>query len=102
MASRAVCVSKMFSPDLFLRDSANRLVNYLDRLPEADVEVDFTAVNSISRSFAHQYITDKNLSKKKITEKNVPENVKKMFTVVAETPLKTSRLNLASIRMIAL
>ena len=51
-------------------------------MAENKMQIDFSDVLSISRSFAHQYVTRRKKSQKRITEINLPENVEKMFRVV--------------------
>lgn len=97
-----VMIKEQISVDLALRDSVDIFFDYLDSIPQKEIVVDFNSVKSISRSFAHEYITRKNHSKKSITETNVPDNVKKMFYVVEQPAEKTLVFDLRTTRAITL
>lgn len=97
-----ILIKERVSVDLALRNSADDLFEYLESLPEKEIIIDFVGVKSISRSFAHEYFTKKNQSKKSIIEINVPENVKKMFRVVEQPRDKTLAFDIKSIRAISL
>lgn len=81
---KAVRIREAVSEDLALRDSANRFFDEIEGYPEAAIAIDFRGIRSISRSFAHQYMTRKHQSTKSISEANVPQNVNSMFRVVSE------------------
>jgi hypothetical protein len=70
------------SSNLAFRDSANRLFEHIDSLNKASIVVDFSGVESITRSFAHQYILNKNRSNKQIVERGVPSEIKPVFDLV--------------------
>ena len=86
-----ISIKQKVSEDLALRDSANRFFDYLEKLPNHSLTVSFTGVKSISRSFAHQYLTRKSNSRKKILEDSVPNLVSRMFEVV-ESPSEKYKL----------
>ncbi len=90
------------SEDLALRDSANRFFDEIEPYPVAALVVDFTGVKSISRSFAHQYITRKNSSPLTISETNIPQNVENMFRVVSEPAPKPRLVDLRSIKVVSI
>ena len=46
------------------------------------VVVDFSGVESITRSFAHQYVMNKSLSQKEIIERDISPEIKPMFELV--------------------
>jgi hypothetical protein len=97
-----VMVKEQISVDLALRHSAAAFLDYLESVPQKEVIVDFSGINSISRSFAHEYLTRKNNSKKNITEINVPENVKKMFYVIEQPTEKSLVFDLRKVRAVTL
>ncbi len=97
-----IMIKEQISVDLALRDSADTFFDYLESIPQKEIIVDFNSVKSISRSFAHEYITRKNQSKKSITETNVPDNVKKMFKVIEQPAEKTLVFDLRTVRAITL
>jgi len=76
-------VKDIFSKYLALRYSADRLFDQINSSPEKKVIVDFIGITSISRSFAHEYFLKKKESSKIITEKNMSQNVEKMFLLVS-------------------
>ncbi|MFQ5406359.1 MAG: hypothetical protein ACE5DI_04345 [Candidatus Micrarchaeia archaeon] len=97
-----ISVAKNVSPDLALRASANRFFDYLESLPENQLVVDFQQVQTISRSFAHQYLLRKKKSPKRVSETNVPESVEKMFEVVQASSSKRKIIDLTAIRVITI
>lgn len=70
------------SSNLAFRHSADYLFDYINSLNESRIVVDFSGVESISRSFAHQYITNKTKSNKCIIERDIPPDIKPMFELV--------------------
>jgi len=68
--------------DLALRTFADNFFDFVEAIDSKIIAIDFSGISSISRSFAHQYITRKEDSSKKITEINVPLNVEKMLEIV--------------------
>lgn len=99
---KVVKIREAVSTDLALRESANLFFDYIEGLPEMELEIDFGDVRSISRSFAHQYCTRKGRSIKSIRNINVPENIKKMFVVVQNPAPKSTFVDLTSIKVAAL
>jgi len=95
-------IKEQISVDLALRDSADTFFDYVESIPQREIVIDFNHVKSISRSFAHEYLTRKNHSKKNVTEINVPDNVKKMFYVVEQPAEKTLIFDLRKIKSITL
>lgn len=90
--------------NLGLRAACDRLFNKITSLNEKEVTIDFTGVRTISRSFAHQYLKRKKEleGKIRISEVNMPNNVKMMFDVVMttrKTPMdvKTVKIDISSI-----
>lgn len=89
------------SIDLALRDAADSFFDELEKM-EIDVEVDFSNVRSISRSFAHQYMLRKKTSHRRIIELNVPQNVTKMFDIVSKSGRKSNILDIDSMPVISI
>ena len=77
------------SKNLALRSSAQRLFVKINNESTQDVEVDFSDIMTISRSFASEYIANKKNTSKTIHEINLPLNVKKMFDIVNRNNPKT-------------
>jgi hypothetical protein len=86
MVGKVVRIRDEISPDLAFRTSALPFFERLENMQEEEIQVDFSDILSISRSFAHEYDTRKNQSKKKITEINLPDNVEKMFRIITNRP----------------
>ena len=81
----------MLSPDLALRDTADRLFDTVEDSPDKKIVMDFSKVRSVTRSFAHQYSIRKKASSKSIVEKAVPVNIRKMFMAIRR-PARRSKL----------
>jgi hypothetical protein len=73
---------EQISSNLAFRHSVDDLFDYINSLSETRIVVDFSGIESISRSFAHQYIINKEKSDKIIVECNTPLNIKPMFDLV--------------------
>lgn len=83
-------IVEIISPRLGFRDSAEDFFKKINSLP-GEIIIDFTGVEFISRSFAHEYLmqTRRNNSIKTI---NVPNNVQFRFNTVLNSiknPKKT-------------
>jgi hypothetical protein len=94
-------IKDKLSADLALRDAADLFFDEIERM-KIDVEVDFSDIRSISRSFAHQYLIRKNQSDKNITELNVPDHIVKMFYIVSKSRQKSNILDIDSMPVISL
>lgn len=81
---REISIAKVISDHLILRDSAAAFFDDVEQMQEEAVVVDFDGVIWMSRAFAHEYLTRKRLSKKTVGERNIPEDVQKMMSVVAK------------------
>ncbi|MDR3223090.1 MAG: DUF4325 domain-containing protein [Methanobrevibacter sp.] len=68
--------------NLGMNSSAKNLFDELNNSPNEEINIDFSDVVIMSRSFAQEYIYQKNKSKKKIEEVNVPKDILPMFKVV--------------------
>ncbi len=100
--SAKISIVEKIASDLALRSSAKILFNILEKLPEKTIIVDFKNVKSISRSFAHEYITRKKSSTKNFKEVNFSASVRKMFTVVKEPKAKAVIIDPEQVEMISL
>ncbi len=72
----------LFSRCISTRESARALIKMIKQLPEKLIVVDFKNIDMITRSFAHEYLTNKKSLTKKIVEKNLVEDVKKMLEII--------------------
>ncbi|MBI2184597.1 MAG: DUF4325 domain-containing protein [Thaumarchaeota archaeon] len=78
------------APNLMLRGVADAFLDRLEKTDSKVIVLDFDGVQSISRSFAHQYTVRKKKTSKEIKETNLPENVSKMLEIV-ERSLPSSK-----------
>lgn len=101
-SSTKILIIEEVSEDLALRDSARKFFDKIESLPTKEVIVDFKNVRSISRSFAHEYLSGKRRLKKVIAEINIPPNVQKMFKAVEEPKERVEILNLRSIKAVSI
>ena len=100
--AHTLLVEEILSPDLALRDTAKHLFQTIDMLPENEIVIDFSNIKSISRSFAHEYVTIKPHSTKEVTESNIPANIQKMFEIVSKTSAKPKLVDLDVVKAIAI
>jgi len=75
--------------NLSLRSLADMLFDYINSFDNIDFIIDFDSVNSMSRSFAQQFIERMEKCKNHITCTNESENIKKMFNIVRNPRKKT-------------
>ena len=81
-------LSKKIGNDLFLREAANQLFDFVEKHESISVTLDFSSVRTMSRSFAHQYLTRKIKKTKKIVEVNKSQNVNQMFEYVTRSAVR--------------
>ena len=62
--AKEIKIGEHISYDLALRASASDLIDQINNMAEDHIIVDFRGVRSITRSFAHEYITKKAASKR--------------------------------------
>jgi hypothetical protein len=90
---KVVCLAEYISQNLAFRDSADDLFNYINSLKKSSIVLDFSEIKSMSSSFAHQYVTNKKVTKKDITETNKSLNVIKMLELVERRNSKSREMN---------
>jgi hypothetical protein len=59
--------------------SCDHMFSKIEALPDKEIIIDFILVYYISNEFLDAYIANKALSTKRITEKNLPLNVKRIM-----------------------
>jgi len=89
MGPNRIRVSETIYEDLALRNSAARLFELVEASAEAELEIDFSGVRTMSRAFADEYLTRRRASRKTVRESNVPEAVRLMFEAVSGPPRPT-------------
>lgn len=77
-----IMIGEKINNNLGLRQSARDFFEELNAVPEDDIVINFKNVIFVSRSFAHEYLKQKNQIGKCIEERYVPEDVECMFEVV--------------------
>jgi hypothetical protein len=99
---KTVHVATMLSTDLALRETARTLILYIDGLPDPEIVLDFSHVRTVTRSFAHEYNMRKRDARKRIHEKNIAENVAKMFAVAnaSRAPHSKSQIDFSGIPIV--
>lgn len=80
--SKTINVAKVLSPNLALRETAMDFVRQVERLPNPEVIIDFSAVRTVTRSFAHEYQARIRDVHKRVKEANMSPEVARMFAVV--------------------
>lgn len=78
----------MASENLSLRNMAVNVFNAREFQGNGKVLVDFTGIVSISRSFAHEYLVNKEKQSCEVVDVNVPPNIGRMFEVVKNSQEK--------------
>ena len=91
--SKIMRVSEAIAPDLMFRGVADVFFDELEQTESKKLTLDFTAVKSVSRSFAHQYSIRKKSSRKEIKEINMSEEIARMFELVNRNQ-RASRMTL--------
>ncbi len=81
---RKIQLTKFISKNLIFRDSANELFNYINNFDAPEIIIDFHKIQSITRSFAQQYLINKEKSNKIITNINIASNIKNMFDLIGK------------------
>ncbi len=79
---KKVYMANRVATHLAFRHKANDLFDFINQCNEKNIELDFSDVITMSGSFAHQYLINKENSKKIISEINMKPNIKKMLDVV--------------------
>lgn len=92
-------IGSYLSEDLATRNRACQFFEILESTKFDSVVVDFAHVQSITRSFADEYMKRKKTSKMSIHERNVPNNVQKMFEIVSAPADKKMVVNITQLEM---
>lgn len=76
------------SENLSLRNMASNVFNAEEFQGKDRVLVDFTGIVSISRSFAHEYLVNKEKQSCVVVDVNVPPDIGRMFEIVKNSQEK--------------
>ena len=82
--SKKIQLVKVISKNLLFRGSADELFNQINKFEISEIIIDFRQIQSITRSFAQQYLKNKEQSKKKIIDVNITPTIKKMFELIGK------------------
>ena len=82
-------LTDVVSEDLSLRNMVSNIFNSSVFQKKEDVLIDFTGIKSISRAFAHEFLTRKQKLDCKVMEINLPSEIKKMFEIVENPKIKS-------------
>jgi len=78
-------LAKFISKNLLLRNSADELFNYINDLKTTRIIIDFDKIQSVTRAFTHQFLLNKEKSKKNIIDVNISPHIKNMFELIEKT-----------------
>jgi hypothetical protein len=77
-----IIIISTLTKNLLFRETADKIFDeIIEKSSDNLVCIDFKNTESITRSFAHQYMIRKNHSKKQIKEINIPTNILKMIEI---------------------
>jgi len=79
---KKILLLERFGDNIFTRNTISAFFEEINKMKEAEIELDFSNVEFISRSCADEYLKRKQSSKKKILEVNMSKEVCSMFNVV--------------------
>jgi anti-anti-sigma regulatory factor len=85
--------------DLALRFWADELFKLLPEKKESILILDFSGVEFVSRSFAHEYLKEKSAHLIAIREKNMNSTVKQMFKLASQKP-KKNEINISRSKVV--
>lgn len=77
-------LKRTIAPYLAFRASADRLFDKIESDPRNSVVVDFSGIETITRSFAHQYAIRKQASRKTISEIRITRKIKAVMRLSIE------------------
>jgi len=81
MAKR-ILLSKEFGNNIFTRNTISAFFEKINSQKEAEIVIDFSNIEFISRSCADEYLKQKEESNKKIVEEHMSKEVCSMFSAV--------------------
>lgn len=78
-----IILEKEIGKELGIRSEIEDLFNSIDP-NTSKVIMDFTNIEFMGRSFAQEYLNRKHFAPFEVIEKNVPEDIQKMFDIILE------------------
>lgn len=76
-----ILLKEEIGPDLGSRQEIEKLFNNIDK-NTSKVIMNFEDIEFMGRSFAQEYLNQKNNAQFKVIEKNMHQEIKKMFDVI--------------------
>lgn len=95
-SSKKILVRTSVARDLVTRNAATEFFKKLKKIKSDNIVLDFTGVIFMSRSFADEYITQKNTFKTDINEINMPDTVGKTLDAVSH--VRTTHIEVPRLR----
>lgn len=83
MVQKEIILKDKLGENMALRQELEELFNNIDD-DTTEVIMNFKGVKFMGRSIAQEYLNQKHFASFKVTEKNVPEDVQKMFDIILE------------------
>lgn len=83
MVQKEIILKDKLGENMALRQELEELFNNIDD-DTTEVIMNFEGVKFMGRSIAQEYLNQKHFASFKVTEKNVPEDVQKMFDIILE------------------
>lgn len=83
MTEIEIFLKKEIDSDLGSRSKIENLFNSIDS-DTSKVIMNFTGVEFMGRSFAQEYLNQKNKASFRVVESNVPDDVQKLFDIILE------------------
>ena len=82
LKERNIKLKEILGTHLSLRDSANQLFDEVVNIQNQTVILDFSGVQTMSRSFAQQFLSRMDVADRQIVCMNEPKSIELMFDVV--------------------
>ncbi len=95
-------VKEIISEHLVFRDSVSDLFSHIKNDKRSQIVLDFSDVKSISRSFAQEYMQQKEKQFPLLHEKNMDPQIKKMFIAVKKHQKKMFPLSFGDAKEVSL
>ncbi|KZX11098.1 hypothetical protein [Methanobrevibacter filiformis] len=88
ISNNEIKIKDSINSSLEMNSAASEFFKEVNELPDDEIKISFENVIFMSRSFAQEYILQKNKTNKIIDEVNVPESIAPLFNML-EKHLKT-------------
>lgn len=100
LLNNQIVIKDILSENLAIRNTADYLFKKINTQKSEKVILDFKGIKSISRSFAQEYLQNKNTVSKIVCEKNMPKNIKEIFSAIEiDKPKQVLKLKAISLSL---